>query len=317
MDMGIVDLGPQLVENLFLPTNDDEVIFNSPAFFELHKKNRAFYFQWVEDDKVLAVIHVTEITPGFWRSPARGTFSGYSFGKNVGLQALFNFHTAVCDRLKDFGAEKLEILLPPEAHDPVVFAKQFYMLNSTSFSVSDCNLNYSISIDGNPLVDRMTYGNQKRFRKCERAHLTARKLTETSLGEVYELLKENRASKGHQISMTLHQLEEMRILFPNEFLLFGVFDGERLAAAAVCLRIKNNILYVFYWGDSFGYASFSPVVQLAAEIYTFCQSEGVEIMDIGTSTEGSLPNFGLINFKKGLGFSESLKVSMIKNLLHI
>jgi len=307
----------RLVENLFLSSNGDEVIFNSSTFFDLHKKNQGIYFQWVEEGKVLGAIHVTEIASGFWRSPARGTFSGYSFSKDVSLQNLFNFHAAVCGRLKDIGAEKLEILLPPEAHDPVAFAKQFYVLNSSSFSIADCNLNYSISVDKKPLIDKMTYGNQKRFRKCERAHLTTARLPDTSLAEVYELLKENRISKGHQISMTLEQLEEMRILFPDAFHLFGVIDGENLAAAAVCLRISQTILYVFYWGDSSGYALFSPVVRLAAEIYNFCQSEGVEIMDIGTSTQDTVPNFGLINFKKGLGFLESLKISMVKNLIHI
>ncbi len=308
---------PRLVENLFLVSNSDEVIFNSPSYFDLHKKKRGFYFQWVEETRILAAIHFTEIATGFWRSPARGTFAGYSLNDGVSLQNLFNFHSAVCGRLKDIGAEKLEIVLPPEAHDSVGFSKQFYVLNSSRFSISSCNLNYSIIVDKKSLIDKMAYGNQKRFRKCERADLVSTRLPNISLGAVYELLKENRASKGHQLSMTLTQLEEMCTLFPESFLLFGVSDGDNLAAAAVCLRISNTILYVFYWGDSSVYASFSPVVRLAAEIYSFCQSEGIEIMDVGTSTEDAVPNFGLINFKNGLGFSESLKISMIKNLTQI
>jgi len=71
---------------------------------------------------------------------------------------------------------------------------------------------------------------------------------------------------------------------------------------------------MFLLGGALGYGLFSPVVKLAAEIYSFCQAEGIKIMDIGTSTEGVSPNFGLINFKKSLGFSESLKINMKKSL---
>jgi len=133
------------------------------------------------------------------------------------MQSIFNFHSAVCKRLKDLAADEVEILLSPEFHDPIAFSKQFYVLHSSGFKITECNLSYSILVDKNPLIDRMAYGNQKRFRKCEKAQLISKRLSSNSLSDVYSLLRENRESKGHQMSMTLKQLEEMHFYFQMHF----------------------------------------------------------------------------------------------------
>ena len=101
---------------------------------------------------------------------------------------------------------------------------------------------------------------------------------------------------------------------PEAFVLFGCRDGEQLAAAALCLRLSTEVLYVFYWGDRPGYAAQSPVVAVADAIYGYCRSHAIRLLDVGTSTVDREPNIGLIQFKRGLGFSESLKVRMGRSL---
>jgi hypothetical protein len=56
------------------------------------------------------------------------------------------------------------------------------------------------------------------------------------------------------------------------------------------------------------------VVTLADAIYTHCQTQGTRLLDVGTSTVDRQPNFGLIQFKSGLGFSASLKLRMTRNI---
>jgi hypothetical protein len=39
--------------------------------------------------------------------------------------------------------------------------------------------------------------------------------------------------------------------------------------------------------------------------------QGFKLLDVGISTLHAQPNFGLINFKRNLGFTESLKLEMV------
>lgn len=287
-------------------------LFHSPDFFHLHLKGQGSYFEWMSGTRVVACVHFTELEDGVWRSPARGTFAGYAFEADLDIESFFDFHAAVCSQLKLKGAKSIEVLLPPMAHDNLAFANQLYMLRSDGFEMVQCNLNHSILVDKEPLAEKMSYGNQKRLRKCTREGLIAERLPISALTEVYETLAANRRSKGHVMSMTLAQLEEMVNVFPESIVLFGTRVNEGYAAAALCLRLSSTVLYVFYWGDYPGYNLFSPVVGIANIIYSYCNTEGIKILDVGTSTLDDVPNHGLIRFKRGLGFTESLKVHMKK-----
>jgi hypothetical protein len=307
----------RLIENEFVGSKSAQVLgglFHQPAFFRLHAAGPASYFQWADDERVAASIHFTAAADGLWRSPARGTFAGYACRPDLPVEESFAFHDAVEARLAAQGARRIEVLPAPMAHDPVAFANQLYLLSARGYEITQCDLNQGLEVNMTPLTDRMTYGNVKRLRKCKREGLSAQPLPANSLGDVYDTLAVNRASKGHAMSMTLTQLQTMADTFPDALALFGCRDGERLAAAALCLRLSAAVMYVFYWGDQPGYGSLSPVVPLAEAIYSYCQEHGVRLLDVGTSTVDREPNFGLLQFKRGLGFTESLKVRMSKKL---
>jgi len=289
-------------------------LFQQAEFFNLHSAGQGSYFEWAEASRVVASIHFTDVGNGLWRSPARGTFAGFAFQSNLHIEDLFAFYDEVESSLRDQGAHNLEILPAPMAHDQVAFSNQFYLLNTRGYRMTHCDLNHSLAVNSLSLPERMTYGNQKRLNKCRREGLTAEQLPLSALSIVYETLASNRASKGLSMSMTLLQLRTMADAFPDNMVLFGCRDGEALAAAALCLRLSSSVMYVFYWGDRPGYASLSPVVAVADAIYSYCQAAGLSLLDIGISTKDSEPNYGLIQFKRGLGFVESLKVRMSKSL---
>lgn len=302
-----------LLENVFAASSLGG-LFHSRPFFELHAGDAGRFFQWQIDGRVVACVHFTPVGDGLWRSPARGTYAGFVTEPGLRPEVLFTFHDAVLDRLASLGATRVEVLPAPMAHDAVCFANQFYFLHARGYASTQCDLNHSLEVDARPLRDRMSYGNVKRLRKCEKEGAQTAALPAQALPVVYETLSLNRASKGHTMSMTLAQLEDMQQRFPEAMHLFGCSIGQELAAAALCLRVKADVLYVFYWGDRPGYASLSPVVCVAEVVHDFCQEEGIRLLDVGTSTLDRHPNHGLIHFKRGLGFVESLKVRMARDL---
>jgi hypothetical protein len=303
-----------IIENAFIGC-DDAVLFQRPAFFHMHSRVGASYFELCFRGSVKACIHFTPIDrEGAWRSPARGTFAGLTFFENLKYQELFLFFQAVESSLLRKGARELEVLLAPEAHDTSAFARQVYLFRSFGFETSRLDINQSMDIDARAFSERITYGNLKRLRKCSRAGFVTRALSFSELPEVYNTLSINRAAKGHSLSMTLAELELMVKSFPRDIVLFGCLDGRILAASALCIRISSSVLYVFYWGDRPEYATHSPVVAVADAIYRYAQEQGFRVLDVGASTIDRDINFGLLDFKRGLGFVESLKLTMKKHL---
>lgn len=303
----------RLLDNVFA---DGEMgcLFQRASFYHLHAENNGHFFEWQEKTKVVATVHFTDCGNGLWRSPARGTFAGFASSKALPMDSLFAFHDAAESVLKSAGAQHLEILPSPMAHDPVFAARQLYLLRARGYHLTQCDLNHSLEVDSRSLADRMTYGNLKRMRKCLRDGLVAQELPGSALPAVYDTIATNRTHKGHAMSMSLQQIQAMADQIPDALVLFGCRDGDVLAAAALCLRLSPHVIYVFYWGDLPGYASHSPVVALANAIYAYCQQQSVRLLDVGTSTIDRAPNFGLIAFKQGLGFTESLKTRMRKAL---
>jgi hypothetical protein len=301
-------------ENAFVGTESEE-LFQSPVFFRLHAQLGASYFELCNKGNTKALIHFSPVdSEGTWRSPAKGTFAGLSFSNDLKYGELLTFFKEVESSLRFKGAKVVEVLPAPQSHDASAFAQQVYLLKSLGFEIKRYDLNQSLAIDTRTLVERMSYGNLKRLRKCAREGLVARELELSNLPLVYETLAINRASKGNNMSMTLSQLQNMVEAFPKKILLFGCPHGAHLASAALCLKISSEVLYVFYWGDRPDYATYSPVVPLADAIYRYGQAQGFKILDVGTSTIDLEPNIGLLEFKRGLGFSESLKLVMRKTL---
>lgn len=301
----------RLLENAFAAPNS-ATIFHSPEFFRLHSGDKGIFFEWETGDRIVATIHFTEVKTGTWRSPARGTFAGLAFHADLELASLASFWDCVLTRLVDLGAKEVEIVLAPQAHNPVGFATSVYLLQSSGFEVAQCDLNHTIEMGDQPLAEKMNHGNRKRLRKAERDGFQARRGALAEVSTVYDTIVANRTSKGYSVSMTLDQVQTMIDLFPDRIILFIAAAESEVAASAICIRLNDEILYVLYWGDRPGYSALSPVATLASAIYGYCQEAKIRLLDAGTSTVGCEPNHGLIHFKRGLGFTESLKLTMRK-----
>jgi RimJ/RimL family protein N-acetyltransferase len=303
----------RLVENAFMPSNID-LLFNQPEYFRLHDNGSGRFFQWQESDRVVGAVHFTEVAEGIYRSPALGTFGGYSFDGDPNPPRMLAFHDAIEHRLRGIGARELEILLAPADHDQAAFATVVYVLQSRGFQIGRTDLNYSLEVNGDPFDQRISYGNRKRLKKCAREGVLARQLGNDCLADVYDVIARNRAQKNYPVSMTLEALSQMVELFPDRFSLFGAEHDGTLIASAVCIALTSDILYVFYWGDLPGHSERSPIVPVAEQVYGFAREHGFRLLDAGISTVAGEPNLGLIHFKRGLGFSESLKLRMTKRL---
>jgi hypothetical protein len=286
-------------------------IFHTPAFYALHQNEKSLFFSFLSENKVLGTIHLTEVEEGIFQSPFRGTYSGFSFSENCTYIEMESCVTALISHLQNsFGAHHIIIKNAPFAHDIHRNTLIFNILLNKNFKISQQEVNHTLEIDEQSLVEKMKRNNKKRFNKCERNGFVFQQLdTEEGFEKAYQVIVENRESKGYAVSMTFAQLMEMKAVFPNDIYFFQATFEEKIAASSVCIRLNSKILYVFYWGDKPGFEEYSPVVFLANGIYQFAQNNHFTILDAGTSSLNGILNQGVATFKEGLGFSSSLKLT--------
>lgn len=89
--------------------------------------------------------------------------------------------------------------------------------------------------------------------------------------------------------------------------IFVLSHEENDVAAALVYHVADGIAQVIYWGDIREYSVLRPMNMLTYRVFKHYYDEGLRILDIGISTEDGVPNFGLCDFKQGIGCTTSLK----------
>lgn len=169
-------------------------------------------------------------------------------------------------------------------------------------------------LDVNSNEMKLNTHKKRRLRNAVAAGFAFQKLPVTHLDACYSLIVKARENKGYPVTMTLQELKDIFALFPEEYLLFGVFDKDKLIAASVCIEVNDKIMYCFYIGDDLEYRSYSPVTLLIHGIHRHCWQNGYKLLDLGISTDKGILNKGLYTFKKTFGAVDSQKLTYLREL---
>ncbi|GHT81131.1 hypothetical protein FACS1894125_1290 [Actinomycetota bacterium] len=154
---------------------------------------------------------------------------------------------------------------------------------------------------------------RKNLQTALRSDLVLRKCaTDEEIKVAYDVIAENRSSKGYPLRMSYEQIKQTINVVTAD--VFMVLKDEQAVAAAFVFHISEKIVQVVYWGDTPGFENFRPINFLAYKLIEFYGKSGMDFLDIGPSTEGSMPNFGLCDFKESIGCTRSLKFSFEKNI---
>ena len=186
-------------------------------------------------------------------------------------------------------------------------------LLETSFDILHKDITQVVKVDRETSM-AVNADKKRRLRTAEAKGFQFKALPLRWLEKSYALIVQSRVSKGYPVTMTLEQLERMFTLFPNEYMLFGVFGHNKLIAASVSIKVTDKIVYCFYLGDDLKYRPISPVTTLVNGIYNFCNVNHFTLLDLGLSTDNGKLNEGLYNFKKTFGALDSFKLTFIKQL---
>lgn len=243
----------------------------------------------------------------------KSPFGTIQFKDDLPAEVLFSFIQFCEEELQKTAVDTIVLKNPPTVYAP---------FQNELLSVSLLNLGYQITsaevgavvLVENSFESKIDSWELRKLRQAEESGLTTEELGLGRLEEVYNFILFCREERGQNLSLTFDELKEVVNGFPDRFLLYAVRDKERLVAASICIKINNHILYNFYSAHPKEYDHVSPAVMLVKTLYSYCQGNKINLLDLGTSALDGKPNFGLLDFKLRLGATPTPKYTFQKKL---
>ncbi len=290
-------------------------IFASADFNELNADKCEEIFYLIFKDKKVRLGIIGGIKENSFYSPFSAPFGGFSFIKqDIRLQYLEEAIFLLEEWSKSKKLKGIHITLPPFIYNESFISKMTNSFFLKGYKTKHLDLNYSFELknlnsDYASLLWRNARKNLNRSLKQDFIFKICKSTEEKSAA--YKVILRNREAKGFPLRMTWEQVQKTTELIPADFFLL-YNDGEKIASAMV-FHISPQIVQVVYWGDLPEYSYLKTMNYLSFKIFEYYKSTEIEIVDIGPSTENSIPNYGLCEFKESIGCDISTKLTFSKS----
>lgn len=248
-------------------------------------------------------------------SPFSAPFGGFSFIKeDVQLKVI---EEAVA-LLEQYAVKEklsgLRIVLPPLIYQEVFLAKLINVLYRSKFQINNLDLDFYFKLQSEiPYEEQIWYNAKKNLRISQKQQYVFECCNEDAEKKqaVYSIIEANRKFKDKPMNMQYEEILATAEMIPTDF--FLLFKEKEQVAGAIVYHIADHILYVPYWGDMPGYSEYKPMNFLSYSVFEHYRKLDKQIVHIGISTEDSVPNYGLCEFKESIGCTIVPKFSFEKS----
>ncbi len=248
------------------------------------------------------------------KSPYRSPFGSFLFSDKITDDVLRTFVQFTEQKLRGKGVFAIQLKSQPEVYSTERNKLLYGALLKTGYSVVSEETSAVIFVSEKPFEAGLHLSKKQRLRKSHNNNLMFRQESQDKFSEIYRFIEKCRDSKGYELSMTQTALAKLMEVFPDQVVLSGVNDQDKIIAAGISIRVNENVLYNFYYDHAPEYDHLSPVVLLHEGLYGYCQQNKIGMLDLGTSNPGGKLNKPLLDFKIEIGAKPSPKYTFTKQL---
>lgn len=296
------------------------VFFNEPDFAELNKDkvDEVFYLILMRENSARFGLIVGKSgdemrTP--FSAPYSYPVSIINESKQESIDAALETYESYCI---EQGIESIRFIFPPLFYDEHLLSGWVNAFYRNNYKVQNLDINYSLNLEKLNL-DEDAYGQlitqkgRKGLRRAEKSGLEIIKCeTDNDYKEAYEIIKIGHDSKGFPVKMSFSQLmDTMKLVRHDAFIVKKDNVG---IVAEVLYRINDRIVQGIYTGTHPDYLNCNGMNLLTWFTIKYYGERGYKILDKAISSEDSIPNYGLCNFKESVGCERSLKYSFWKKI---
>jgi hypothetical protein len=287
--------------------------FNTGAFNNLNRyKTEKVHYLIFKDNKVRLGI-IFGVKQNILHSPFSAPFGGFqNLNEDIGLEKIDLILKTLNEWVKVKKIDGIKITFPPLFYNFNFLTKLNNAFYRSGFKKINSEINYqftTLKMDEN--YSSIIWKNAKKnLNKSLRSELTFEKIDQKNGFLAYNIISENRNQRGFPLRMTWDQLELTSNTIKVDY--FIVKKQETPVASAIVFHVSEKIVQVVYWGDLPKYSEYKNMNFLSFNIFNYYKENCIEIIDIGPSTEESIPNYGLCEFKESIGCDLIEKSSFYK-----
>lgn len=286
-------------------------IYNSHPFVEYNKKKCIDIHYLVFKDSKFRFGIVMGETDMFLKNPFSAPFGGFLSNKDQHIQ----YYDEAAKSLIEYAVicgKRLCITLPPVFYSCSIVTKIISSMQRLHMKMYiDINYHYELQgfIDFEKNLDSVT---RNKFRNSKKEGFVFKQLDSKAyddIATVYGVIKHNREYRGYPLRMTFNDVLGTLRVVPASIFIMSLNDT--VVAAALVYDVTERISQVIYWGDEPGFSQYRVMNYFTYKVFEHYHLRGVEMLDIGPSSEEGEPNIGLCEFKESIGCKASPKFTFI------
>jgi hypothetical protein len=311
--MEIIDASPVEYESAFpVPYH----IFNSVAFSEINRaKCEKLHYLLFKEGKIrvglIACQSHHELT-----SPFSAPFGGFSFSnESTGITFLESALMALEDFSSSHFCNSIKLVLPPLFYSESQLSVLLNAAIRHHYNIQSVDLNHLFKTKYfNALNPEgfMARNARKNLAISMKNNLTFHAPEKVEIETAYSVIKANREAKGFHLKMSLPDLHETSNVIRIDC--FVVSHEDQAIAAAIVFHVAKGIVQVIYWGDNPEHSNLKPMNHLSYHLFKYYFEQKIRIVDIGPSSQNSVPFYGVADFKESIGCDVSLKFTLRKEI---
>jgi hypothetical protein len=288
-------------------------VYNTFSFTEINrgKVDQVYYLAFKDTKFRLGLI--IGIKNKVALSPFSSPFGGFvSISRELGI----GFFDLALDCLLEWfqfnNIKKYELTLPPFLYGESFISKQLNSLFRKGFVLKKTDLIHYldlISLKTNYL-ENLQSNSRRNLKIAKKSNLSFFECIEfNDIRMAFEIIELNRKERGYPLRMNFEQITQTMKVVKSKIFAIKDINGEMISSAFV-FEPQPFIAQVIYWGALSSSNELRPMNLLAFNIFELYEKRDFQILDIGTSTEDSLPNFGLCEFKESIGCKSGIKLNL-------
>lgn len=227
----------------------------------------------------------------------------------------YSYHSCIKSLIayaKGKNLKGIYLTLPPKFYNQSHISNFENALFVNGFRIDHINLNqqYYLENFNESYIANLDIKARQKLLFSLKKNLTFSKIdNKEDIKSVYEIIAINRRENNRPLHVSLEDILKVSKIIDVDF--FLVSASEAKIASAIVYRISNRIVNFVYWGGIRESESLKTMNFLSYKLFEYYKNNGFEIIDLGISTNYSIPNFGLCDFKQSVGCSASTKYSFV------
>ena len=283
-------------------------IYSSKSFIDSNRHKVTDIKYLIFKDKRVRAGIILGIKDNTCASPFSSPFGGLNIiNSSTSLETLDKIIIALDSWFLNEKYKKIKIILPPVFYDSSQISELSNCFQRLNYNL-EINLNYhfNLSVMDEKYISNIFPNARKNLNKGLNYNLKFNKVNnKKETLKIYNVIKKNRDQRGFPLRLTFEEIIDNNKIINSDF--FSVFLDSHIIASAICYILDSKIVQIIYWGNDFDYIKYKPMNFLSYNIFKYYKKMNFKFVDIGPSTENSLPNFGLCSFKKSIGCTVSNK----------